>query len=158
MNTASSLTYPCEVLTFQLGSEEYGMNILKVQEIRAYENVTRIANAPDFVKGVINLRGIIVPIIDLRLRFHSGTPTYDQFTVVIVLNVSNRVIGVVVDRVSEVVTLTDTQIRPAPEMGTVVDMDYLIGLGVVENHMLILVDIEHLLTASNMGLFERLAA
>ncbi|MBN8751770.1 MAG: chemotaxis protein CheW, partial [Variovorax sp.] len=76
-----------EVVTFKLGEEEYGIDIQKVQELRGYDAVTRIANAPEYIKGVVNLRGIIVPIIDMRIKFKLGDPTYDQFTVVIVLNI-----------------------------------------------------------------------
>ena len=99
-----------EFLAFKLGKEEYGIDILKVQEIRGYETVTRIANAPDFLKGVVNLRGIIVPIVDMRIRFNLGEPTYDQFTVVIILNIAGRVVGMVVDSVSDVTTLAPSQI------------------------------------------------
>src|SRR6187200_977566 len=117
-----------EYLTFRLSQEEYGIDILRVQEIRGYEAVTRIANAPDFIKGVVNLRGIIVPIVDMRIKFNLGTPTYDQFTVVIILNISGRTVGMVVDSVSDVTTLQSDQIKPAPEMGTALNTDYLIGL------------------------------
>ena len=110
-----------EFLSFRLGAEEYGIDILKVQEIRGYESVTRIANAPSFIKGVTNLRGTIVPIVDLRLKFGLGEPTYDSFTVVIILNVARRVVGVVVDSVSDVTELTAEQIRPAPDFSTGVD-------------------------------------
>src|ERR1700710_2497149 len=110
-----------EFLAFTLGKEEYGIDILKVQEIRGYEAVTRIANAPDFIKGVVNLRGIIVPIVDMRIQFNLGEPTYYQFTVVIILNISGRVVGMVVDSVSDVITLSMEQIKPAPEMGTTFD-------------------------------------
>ena len=89
-----------EFLAFKLGAEEYGIDILKVQEIRGYEAVTRIANAPEFLKGVVNLRGIIVPIVDMRIRFNLGEPGYDQFTVVIILNIAGRVVGMVVDSVT----------------------------------------------------------
>lgn len=147
-----------EALAFTLGREEYGINILKVQEIRGYESVTYIANAPDYIKGVINLRGFIVPIIDMRIRFNLGTPTYDQFTVVIILNVGCRVIGMVVDSVSDVITLNQDQIKPAPEMGTALDTDYLIGLGTIDKRMLILVDIDKLLSGSELGLINELAA
>lgn len=147
-----------EALAFTLGREEYGINILKVQEIRGYESVTYIANAPDYIKGVINLRGFIVPIIDMRIRFNLGTPTYDQFTVVIILNVGSRVIGMVVDSVSDVITLNQDQIKPAPEMGTALDTDYLIGLGTIDKRMLILVDIDTLLSGSELGLINELAA
>ena len=147
-----------EYLAFTLGKEEYGIDILKVQEIRGYETVTRIANAPDFIKGVVNLRGIIVPIVDMRIKFHLGEPTYDQFTVVIILNVAGRVVGMVVDSVSDVITLSAEQIKPAPEMGTALDTDYLIGLGTIDQRMLILVDIDKLMSSADMGLIEKIAA
>jgi purine-binding chemotaxis protein CheW len=152
---ASGPVVPNEFLAFTLGKEEYGIDIQKVQELRGYEAVTRIANAPDYLKGVVNLRGIIVPIIDLRIKFNLGAPSYDQFTVVIILNVAERVIGIVVDSVSDVITLTPEQIRPAPEMGGAMDTDYLIGLGTVEQQMLILVDIDRLMTSAEMGLVAR---
>jgi purine-binding chemotaxis protein CheW len=151
-------TAPLEFLAFRLGEEEYGVDIQKVQELRGYDAVTRIANAPDFIKGVVNLRGIIVPIIDMRVKFNLGAPTYDQFTVVIILNVAERVIGMVVDSVSDVITLTEEQIKPAPEMGAALDTDHLIGLATLDNRMLILVDIEKLMSSAEMGLIESLAA
>lgn len=147
-----------EFLAFKLGAEEYGIDILKVQEIRGYEAVTRIANAPDFIKGVVNLRGIIVPIVDMRIRFRLGEPSYDQFTVVIILNIAGRVVGMVVDSVSDVTTLSPAQIRPAPEMGTAFNTDYLIGLGTLDERMLILIDIDRLMSSDDMGLIDRLAA
>ena len=147
-----------EALAFTLGKEEYGINILKVQEIRGYDAVTRIANAPDFIKGVVNLRGVIVPIVDMRIKFNLGMPTYDQFTVVIILNIADRVVGMVVDSVSDVITLTPDQIKPAPEMGTALNTDYLIGLGTIDQRMVILVDIDRLMSNEEMGLFDKLAA
>ena len=147
-----------EYLAFTLGSEEYGIDILKVQEIRGYETVTRIANAPEFIKGVINLRGIIIPVVDMRIKFNLGTPTYDQFTVVIILNIGGRIMGMVVDSVSDVTTLMPDQIKPAPEMGTAFNSDYLTGLGTVDERMLILIDIDKLMSSSEMGLMDRLAA
>ena len=143
-----------EFLTFRLGAEEYGVEILKVQEIRGYDAVTSIANTPDFIKGVINLRGVIVPIVDLRIKFNLGQVTYDPFTVVIILNIANRVMGVVVDGVSDVLELDASQIRPAPEFGSVLDTDYIIGLGTAGERMLILVDIERLMTSSEMALVD----
>ncbi|MBR7745417.1 chemotaxis protein CheW [Undibacterium baiyunense] len=143
-----------EFLAFTLGNEEYGIDILKVQEIRGYEAVTRIANAPDFLKGVINLRGIIVPIVDMRIKFNLGEPTYDQLTVVIILNIGVRVVGMVVDSVSDVMTLLPEQVRPAPEMNTTFNSDFLIGLGTLEERMLILVDIEKLMSSPEMGLMD----
>jgi len=147
-----------EYLAFTLGSEEYGIDILKVQEIRGYEAVTRIANAPEFIKGVINLRGIIIPVVDMRIKFKLGEPTYDQFTVVIILNIGGRVMGMVVDSVSDVTTLTPDKIKPAPDMGSTFSSDYLIGLGTVDERMLILVDIDRLMSSPEMGLIDKLAA
>ena len=143
-----------EFLSFRLGAEEYGIDILKVQEIRGYDAVTRIANTPEFLKGVINLRGTIGPIIDLRIKFGLGSAEYNSFTVVIILNIANRVMGVVVDGVSDVLELDASQIRPAPEFGSVLDTDYIIGLGTAGERMLILVDIERLMTSSEMALVD----
>ena len=118
-----------EFLIFTLGNEEYGIDILKVQEIRGYDQVTRIANTPDFIKGVTNLRGVIVPIIDLRVKFAQQGVSYDENTVVIVLNFGQRVVGIVVDGVSDVLSLTAEQIRPAPEFAVTLATEYLTGLG-----------------------------
>lgn len=137
-------------LTFTLGDEVYGMDILKVQEIRGYDAVTRIANAPDFFKGVINLRGAIVPIFDLRIRFGLGKAEYHQYTVVIIIYALGRVIGIVVDGVSEVVTLSPEQIRPAPEFGAAVDTACITGLGSVDGQMTILIDMERLMGSPDM--------
>lgn len=147
-----------EVLSFTLGGEEYGTDLQKVQEIRGYDAVTQIANMPDHFKGVINLRGVIVPIVDMRIQLNLGTPTYDQFTVVIILNFGARIIGMVVDSVSDVITLTPDQIKPAPAMGTNISCDYLIGLGTVNERMLILVDIARLMSQVDIGLLEEVAA
>ena len=158
VSSAASATTAMEVLAFTLGQEEYGIDIQKVQELRGYDTVTRIANAPEHIKGVVNLRGIIVPIIDMRIKFNLGKPTYDQFTVVIILNLASRVMGMVVDSVSDVITLSPQQIKPAPEMGSVLDTGYLIGLGTIDARMLILVDIDKLRTSDDMGLIEKMAA
>jgi purine-binding chemotaxis protein CheW len=141
-----------EYLTFKLGTEEYGIDILKVQEIRGYDAVTRIANAPEFIKGVVNLRGTIVPIVDMRIKFGLGNPEYNQFTVVIILNVAGRIVGMVVDSVSDVISLTPDQLRPAPSFAAGLDTQYITGLGTVDERMLILVDIEQLMTSSDMAL------
>ena len=155
---SSTAAQALEFLAFTLGQEEYGIDIQKVQELRGYDTVTRIANAPEHIKGVVNLRGIIVPIIDMRIKFNLGTPSYDQFTVVIILNMANRVMGMVVDSVSDVITLSPEQVKPAPEMASVLDTDYLIGLGTLDERMLILVDIDKLMSSTDMGLIEKLAA
>ncbi len=147
-----------EFLTFTLGAEEYGIDILKVQEIRGYDTVTKIANSPPFIKGVINLRGVIVPIVDLRIKFSLGEPTYDQFTVVIILNIGKRVMGVVVDGVSDVIQLSSANLHPAPEFGSILDTRYILGLGTVEERMIIVVDIEKLMTSTEMSLVEAATA
>ena len=141
-----------EFLTFRLGAEEYGIEILKVQEIRGRETPTAIANTPQFIKGVINLRGTIVPIVDLRLKFGLNSPTYDSLTVVIILSVARRVVGIVVDAVSDVVTLMPQQVRPAPEFGASLDTRFITGLGTLGERMLILADIERLMTSRDMQL------
>ncbi len=146
-----------EYLTFTLGSEEYAIDILKVQEIRGYESPTLIANAPPFIKGVINLRGIIVPIVDLRIKFQLGKVEYTPFTVVIILNVAGRVIGVVVDSVSDVISLSSAQIRSAPDFSGTFDTKYILGLASVDERMLIITDIERLMTSADMELIDRKA-
>ncbi|MBC3933975.1 chemotaxis protein CheW [Undibacterium rugosum] len=144
---------PClEFLSFTLGNEEYGIDIQRVQELRGYEAVTRIANAPDFMKGVMNLRGVIVPIIDMRMKFALGKPVYDQFTVVIIINIQSQTLGMVVDNVSDVITLNQNQIRPAPEMGSSIDASFLIGLAPLEERMLILMDIAAFMSSNDVGL------
>lgn len=143
-----------EYLTFTLGGETYGIEILKVQEIRSYEIATKIANTPDFIKGVINLRGSIVPIVDLRMRFNLSSVEYNDFTVVIILNLNNRIIGIVVDSVSDVLALTSTQISPVPDLVASIDTKYLLGLATVEQQMLILLNIEQLMSSKEMALMD----
>ena len=141
-----------EYLTFRLDQEEYGIDILKVQEIRGYEPPTRIANAPLFIKGVVNLRGTIVPIVDMRLKFNCAQAHYDSFTVVIILSLRSRVVGIVVDSVSDVMQLAPENIRTAPDMDSVIDNGCILGLGSVAERMLILLDIEKLMSSVEMGL------
>jgi purine-binding chemotaxis protein CheW len=146
-----------EYLTFRLGEEEYGIDILRVQEIRSYEQPTRIANAPAFIKGVVNLRGVIVPIVDLRLKLACASAEYNAFTVVIVLNVKGRVVGAVVDSVSDVLELTRDHVKPAPELAASIDTRFITGIGSVAERMLILMDIEALMSSSEMGLIDHSA-
>ena len=141
-----------EYLTFRLDREEYGIDILKVQEIRGYERPTRIANAPDFLKGVINLRGTIVPIVDMRLKFACASANYDPSTVVIILNLRQRIVGVVVDSVSDVMEIPAENVRPAPDIDSMIDSSAVVGLGSFGERMLILLDIEHLMSSPDMGL------
>jgi purine-binding chemotaxis protein CheW len=145
-----------EVLTLKLGAEQYGIDILKVQEIRTYKTPTHIANAPAFIKGVVNLRGVIVPIVDLRMKFALGSATYDAFTVVIILNIAGRTVGIVVDAVSDVLELEPDQVRAAPVFNAAIDAGHITGLGTLKNgdgeRLLILVDIEQLMAGTDMGL------
>ena len=143
-----------EYLTFRLDQEEYGIDILKVQEIRGYEPPTRIAHAPEFIKGVVNLRGTIVPIVDMRLKFNCSKAEYNSFTVVIILNLHRRVVGIVVDSVSDVVEIPAEAIRPSPEMSSAIDAAYMRGLAQVGERMVILLDIESMLMSPDMGLID----
>lgn len=143
-----------EFLTFVLGDEHYALDIMSVKEIRGYEAVTKIANAPAFIKGVMNLRGDIVPIVDLRIKFSVGEASYNEFTIVIMLNVAERIVGIVVDGVSDVIRLTDDQIRPPPQFGVAFDSRYLLGLVPIDDHMVILVNIERLISSDELGLLD----
>ena len=151
-HAAAPAASPNEFLTFTLGAEEYGVDIRKVQEIRGYDTVTRIPDAPDFIKGVINLRGTIVPIIDLRLKFKLGSAEYTPFTVVIILNISDRVVGVVVDSVSDVIQLDPEEIREAPPLHGDLDTRFIRGLATLNERMVILMDIETLMSSPDMAL------
>lgn len=141
-----------EFLSFKLGSEEYGIDILRVQEIRSYEAPTRMASSPAFIKGVINLRGVIVPIIDMRMKFNLAQVNYDTFTVVIVLNIGTQVVGIVVDGVSDVITLQPEQLRAVPELSSAMSNDHVLAIGSLGDRMLIILDIEKLMTSPGMGL------
>lgn len=152
-----------QFLTFMLAGEEYGVDILRVQEIKGWDSVTPIPNTPDYIRGVINLRGTIVPIIDLRRRFHLEAVEYGPMTVVIVLKVENpengksRVMGLVVDAVSDVYNVPDDAIKAAPDFGSVVDVNFVKGLATLENAMVIVLDIDRLLNADEIATVERVA-
>ena len=145
-----------EFLAFKLGAEEYGIDILRVQEIRSFERPTRMANAPEHILGVVNLRGVIVPIVDMRIQFNLSPVNYDAFTVVIVLNIGSRVMGMVVDGVSDVITLTPEQLRPVPDFSSTIGTDHLMAIGSLQDRMLILIDIEKLMSSADLGLFSTL--
>lgn len=140
-----------EYLTFTLGEEEFGVDILKVQEIRGYDTVTRIPDSPHFIKGVINLRGTIVPVIDMRLKLNLERADYSDLTVMIVLNLGERVVGMVVDGVSDVIALGSEQIRPPPEFDGQFDTQYITGIGALEQRMLILIDIDRLISGGALS-------
>lgn len=151
--TSAGIKPTQQFLTFRIGAEEYGMDILKVQEIRSYEAPTRVAHAPSFVKGVVNLRGVIVPIMDMRIKL-GVEAQYNAFTVVIVMNIGNRVLGMVVDSVSDVLELEAEQIRAAPEISAAIDSRHVTGLGKVGERILILLDIEGMVSSPEFGLMD----
>ena len=140
-----------QFLTFTLGEEEYGVDILKVQEIKGYVPTTRIPNAPYEVRGVLNLRGTIVPIVDLRRKFGLEEIQYDQFTAIVVVVVQNRVMGMVVDSVSEVMSIPPTDIQPPPDFGSGVSGSMLRGMAKVGEKLIILLDIDAVLIGDNAG-------
>ena len=156
--SAAEAASVAEYLTFRLGEEEYSIDILRVQEIRSYEQPTRLAHAPDFIKGVIDLRGVIVPIVDLRLKLGCASADYTDFTVVIILNVGGTVLGAVVDAVADVVPLMNEAIKPAPQFQGAVDAAFVRGIATVGERMLIVMDIESLLSSAEMGLVQAVAA
>jgi purine-binding chemotaxis protein CheW len=151
---ASGLLDQREFLTFMLGEEQYALDIRAVKEIRGFDPVTKIANAPEYIKGVINLRGDIVPIVDMRIKFNVGQATYNEFTIVIMLHVAERIVGVVVDAVSDVIKLEQEQLKPPPEFGVAFDSRYLYGLATIDEQMIILVNIEALITGDELGLID----
>jgi purine-binding chemotaxis protein CheW len=141
-----------QYLTFMLSEEEYGVDILRVQEIKGWEHVTALPNTPGYVKGVLNLRGAIVPIVDLRTRFALADVSYDDTTVVIVLRIEGkdeesdqRIVGVVVDAVSDVYTFEGEEMQPPPDFGSIISIDFVRGLATVDEKMVILLDIDQLI-------------
>ncbi len=151
-----------ELLTFFLAGEEYGVDILRVQEIKGWDSVTNIPNTPEYIRGVINIRGSIVPIIDMRLRFNLEKKEYDATTVVIVLNVVNegkadRTMGVVVDAVSDVYNVPIDDVKASPDFGTAVDTEFVTGLATIDNKMIIVLDIDHMLNAAELAVIDKIA-
>lgn len=154
-----SLAGPGDYLVFGIGKEEYAIKLQQVQELRAYERVTKVSDSPDCVMGVINLRGTVVPIVDMRIRFDVGIPTYDATTVVVVLNLTGREVGMVVDSVSDVVTLVADQIKAAPALASGgMESEYLRGFGTLGQRMLVMLDIDRLMTLDDMHIAEKMAA
>lgn len=149
-----SITAIREFLSFTLGKEEYAMDIMCVQEIRSYEQPTRMANTPNFIIGMVNLRGVIVPIIDMRIKYNLQQVDYNRFTVVIILNIGTHVVGIVVDGVSDVITFSLEQLHPAPDIESTIGSNHVLAIGSVADRMLILLDIKKLLSSAEMGLIE----
>lgn len=139
-------TEGCQYLTFILGEEHYGVDILRVQEIKGYTAVTRIPNTPGYVKGVLNLRGTIVPIMDLRTKFGMERIDYTRFTVIVVVVVRDRVVGIIVDAVSDVLDIPKKEIQPPPRFGGSVDAGFISGIGKCGEKLVALLDIDHVLS------------
>ncbi|UPG91546.1 chemotaxis protein CheW [Luteibacter aegosomaticola] len=153
-STAVVADEAAQYLTVNLGNEEYGVDILAVREIRGWTPVTRIPQAPSYVLGVLNLRGAIVPVLDLRLRFGLAREEYTATTVCVIVMVAGRQFGVVVDAVSDVVEVSPSGIRPVPDMGTTVDTEYLKGLTSVGERMVLLLDVDRLLQPQDAQMLE----
>ena len=153
-NAEDSKVLTSQYVTFLLGEETYGISILKLNEIIAYQNCTTIPNVPGFIKGVLNLRGIVVPVIDLRERFCMATKAYDQFTVIMILDVSGRIMGLIVDAVSDVITLNDEDIKPRPNFSTRISMHFIHGMGVKDNKFIILLDVDKLLSDEELNMVD----
>ncbi|MBL8075536.1 MAG: chemotaxis protein CheW [Nitrospira sp.] len=139
-----------QFLTFNLGEELYGVDILRVQEIKGYTAVTKIPNTPSHIKGVLNLRGTIVPIIELRTKFSMPTIDYTAFTVIIVVVVRDKVMGLVVDAVSDVLNIDKKDIQPPPQFGAKVDVSFLNGIGKSNDKLVALLDMDRLLLDDEM--------
>ena len=150
-----------QFLTFLLAGEEYGIDILRVQEIKGWEEATEIPNTPDYIQGVINIRGTIVPIIDLRRRFNLDLLEYGATTVVIVLKVEtgsrSRIMGIVVDAVSDVYNVPSDEMKPPPDFGTAISIEFVRGLATVDEKMVIMLDIDRLLNSDELKVIDSVA-
>ncbi|MCY9871715.1 chemotaxis protein CheW [Vibrio barjaei] len=145
-----------EYLTFWLGEEYYGIDILTVQEIRTYGQVTAIANMPEYIKGVMNLRGVVIPIVDMRLKFNLPNISYHDMTVVIILNIDQRIVGIVVDSVADVLLLNNVDVQSPPDFSSALDTKYIQGLASQDELMLILIHIKKLMNSQDMALFDKI--
>jgi purine-binding chemotaxis protein CheW len=146
-NQISFATDGSQYLTFRLAQEEYGVEILKVQEIKGYSAITPIPNTPSYLKGVMNLRGTIVPVVDLRSKFAMDEAEYNQFTVIIVVKVGPKVMGLIVDAVSDVLNIPKTDIQPTPDFGAEVDARYINGMAKAGDKLVVLLDIDRVMNA-----------
>ena len=143
-------TGPSQHLTFRLGEEEYGIEILKVQEIKGYAGVTPIPNTPAYIRGVMNLRGTVIPVVDLRARFAMPNQDYNKFTVIVVVTIRDKVIGLVVDAVSDVLDVLPSQVRERPELGARTDVRFIAGMATIGDKLVVLLDIERLLSEDDL--------
>jgi purine-binding chemotaxis protein CheW len=144
-NQISFATDGSQYLTFRLGEEEYGVEILKVQEIKGYSTVTPIPNMPAYLKGVMNLRGTIVPVVDLRSKFAMAEADYNQFTVIIVVTVGTKVMGLIVDAVSDVLNIPKADVQATPDFGGQVDARYINGMAKTGEKLVVLLDIDRVM-------------
>ena len=145
-----------QLVTFSIGEEEFGVNILKVQEIIRTMEIAKVPRAPDFVEGVINLRGKVIPIIDLRRRFGLAPKAHDKNTRIIVIEINNIIVGFVVDAVSEVLRIPASTVEPPPPVVAGVDSDYISGVGKVQDRLLIMLDLDKLLSSEDMDMLNNM--
>jgi purine-binding chemotaxis protein CheW len=150
-NQVSFATDGNQYLTFRLGEEEYGVEILKVQEIKGYSTITPIPNTPRYLKGVMNLRGTIIPVVDLRSKFAMAEAEYNRFTVIIVVTVGTKVMGLVVDAVSDVLNILQADIQPTPDFGGQVETRFISGLAKAGEKLVVLLDIDKLLMDAELA-------
>jgi purine-binding chemotaxis protein CheW len=149
-----SETEVSQYVTFLLADEEYGVDIMKVREIIGYKGFTKIPNVTEFIKGVLNLRGAVVPVIDLRLKFGMEEKEYDKFTVIMIAEVAGKTMGIIVDAVSDVVSLNEEDIQPKPDFSADIDTDFINGMGKKEDKFIILLDIDKVLSESEIEAVE----
>ena len=150
MNEAVSTCHKDQYVTFTLDDEEYGVEVLKVQEIIGYQGFTRVPSVPSFVKGVINLRGLVVPIVDLRIKLSMQEKAYDNFTVILILEVRGKTIGAIVDAVSDVVNLKEDEVQATPDFASGVSVDFIAGMGRRGDKLIIMLDIDKVLNIGDL--------
>ncbi len=147
-----------QYLTFALGEEEYGIEILKVQEIKGYSGITPIPNTPPHIRGVMNLRGTVVPVVDLRIKFGREGRDYSKFTVIVVVKVGEKIVGLVVDAVSDVLDIPSSEIRPTPDLGGRTDTRFISGMAPTNDKLVVLLDIDRLLEDEEIATIGELAS
>ena len=154
----SSMRDTDQFVSFQLSGEEYGLPILRVQEIIRYAELTRIPQSEDFIEGVLNLRGRVVPVIDLRKRFELTQCEHNNSTRIVVVEIDNQVVGLMVDAVSEVQTIEENQIDPPPPLGTGISAEYIYGMGKIDDRLIILLNVERILREEEKAAMTEIAA
>jgi purine-binding chemotaxis protein CheW len=148
-DNASDQASITEFISFAIGDDQYGVDIMAVREIKGWSNVANLPNQPDYVRGVLNLRGVMVPIVDLRCRFGQGTTEATPIHIVIIVQVGTRQVGLLADRVIDIISFESTQVQPVPRVSQATQLDFLRGLVTIEGQMIALIDLPSLLSLSN---------